>query len=69
MKITVVANGPILINCQGEWSWTGEEGKATGKDRVALCRCGATATKPFCDGTHRKIGFTAAGGECELTAP
>ena len=67
MKITVVANGPFLIDTRGEWSWTGEAGTTTGKDRIALCRCGASASKPLCDGTHRKIGFTADGGECELT--
>lgn len=69
MKITLVANGPILIDTQGEWNWTSEVNKTSGKDRIALCRCGATANTPFCDGTHRKTGFTAAGGECELTVP
>ena len=30
--------------------------------RVALCRCGASANKPFCDGSHRRVGFRTIGG-------
>ncbi len=36
----------------------GEQIPVDGK--TALCRCGGSATKPFCDGTHSKIGFAAA---------
>jgi CDGSH-type Zn-finger protein len=35
---------------------------------IALCRCGASSTKPFCDGTHRRIGF-AGGPEAALPDP
>jgi CDGSH-type Zn-finger protein len=33
------------------------------EERVFLCRCGASSTKPRCDGTHKRIGFTAPGVE------
>lgn len=56
LKIEVSANGPYLIKteCQIIHS-DGREEKKTGT--VALCRCGASANKPYCDGSHRKIGF------------
>ena len=33
---------------------------STRKETIALCRCGASEGKPFCDGTHPRIGFRAA---------
>ena len=39
----------------------------TGKEMIALCRCGHSKNKPFCDGTHRQCDFKAA--ETALTAP
>lgn len=56
MRIEVSANGPYLIKteCLIVHSDGTEETK-TGA--VALCRCGASSTKPYCDGSHKKIGF------------
>ncbi|MEO8173450.1 MAG: (4Fe-4S)-binding protein [Sediminibacterium sp.] len=56
MNIEITPNGPILINtdCHITHSNGEEEIK---KGTTALCRCGASAKKPYCDGTHRKIDF------------
>lgn len=49
-------NGPILV--YGNLSIKDKEGNITKKHKVtAFCRCGASANKPYCDGTHRKVGF------------
>jgi uncharacterized Fe-S cluster protein YjdI len=49
-------NGPLFV--RGRVRVIGDDGTLLREDtRVALCRCGASANKPFCDNTHRKIGF------------
>ncbi len=63
VKITCRPNGPYLVEPGGEvevYDPTGARVDTTGRDRVALCRCGGSATKPFCDGAHNKVGFQAA---------
>ncbi len=55
-------NGPLVV--QGEVKIVDHLGNEfivpPGKPTVALCRCGHSANKPFCDGTHRQTGFQAA---------
>ena len=59
--IKVRKNGPYLI--QGDAvtlvDWNGAPYQIPTRPFV-LCRCGASSTKPFCDGTHSRIGFQAA---------
>lgn len=56
LNITPLKDGPLLLKGNvtikagsGRTAWQG--------DKVALCRCGASKNKPFCDGTHNSIGF------------
>jgi len=61
VSVSVLPNGPLLV--KGEFALTDSEGKAwdiAGKPAVGLCRCGASANKPFCDGAHNKAGFKDA---------
>jgi len=51
-------NGPYLVtNAETLLNWLGEP--LPTRPQMALCRCGGSANKPFCDGTHARIGFTA----------
>ena len=54
-------NGPYVIDSEDVRiiDWNGQEYRVERRP-VALCRCGASTTKPFCDGTHSRIGFQAA---------
>ena len=61
VKITCRPNGPYLVEGEVELTDpTGARVDTSGKQKIALCRCGGSTTKPFCDGTHSKIGFAAA---------
>lgn len=56
IKIEVTANGPYLLNT--ECVIIHSDGREEIKPgQVALCRCGGSGTKPFCDGSHKKRGF------------
>ena len=58
--ITVSANGPLFL--RGDLEVMGPDGSVLLKDtRIALCRCGASKNKPFCDGSHAKAGFQDTG--------
>lgn len=60
--IKVRQNGPYLVDVPEDVKlidWNGNE-YAIGKRPFVLCRCGGSTKKPFCDGTHSKIGFAAA---------
>ncbi len=62
VKITARPNGPYLVEGEVElYDPAGNKVDTTARGaRMALCRCGGSVTKPFCDGTHSKIGFQAA---------
>ena len=60
VTITALDNGPYLV--KGPVSVRDVDGTAYPSERatIALCRCGGSTNKPFCDGTHSKVGFAAA---------
>jgi CDGSH-type Zn-finger protein len=61
--ITAYEDGPLLV--RGPFDLRDQGGHPIEKRRntIALCRCGRSRIKPFCDGTHKKIGFKAPGGQ------
>jgi 3-phenylpropionate/trans-cinnamate dioxygenase ferredoxin subunit len=64
VKITIRPHGPYRVECEeGEIELVDANGNKydlTGKRAFSLCRCGGSVNKPFCDGTHSRIGFQAA---------
>lgn len=56
LSIKLFDNAPFLV--QGNYDLVGEEtGRETCSKKMSFCRCGGSSSKPFCDGTHKKIGF------------
>ena len=64
VRITVKRNGPYRVEAPpGSLELLDADGNPydlTGKPAFSLCRCGGSVNKPFCDGTHSKLGFQAA---------
>ncbi|MEX0702650.1 MAG: CDGSH iron-sulfur domain-containing protein [Planctomycetales bacterium] len=60
VKIVTRQNGPLLVT--GPVTLVDHEGNVFDlgeKQSIALCRCGASGNKPFCDGSHKNCGFVA----------
>jgi CDGSH-type Zn-finger protein len=61
MKITVLTNGPLLVEVSSQiCDQNGKPYALQTAAKVALCRCGASLDKPFCDGSHARVGFLAS---------
>jgi CDGSH-type Zn-finger protein len=69
-KITINNNGSIRV--EGEFTIHDAEGKpfdVAGRTVIALCRCGHSENKPFCDGSHKREGFESVCPARELLPP
>jgi CDGSH-type Zn-finger protein len=61
-RITAYRDGPLLV--RGPFTLTDQDGNdiAVHRETVALCRCGKSRIRPFCDGTHKLVRFKAPSG-------
>ena len=60
--VNIRQNGPYVV--EGDdvriVDWNGHEYRPPNRVSFALCRCGTSMNKPFCDGTHSRVGFRAS---------
>ena len=69
-KITVNHNGPLRV--EGDFEIVDPEGRRfglAGRTSLTLCRCGHSANKPFCDGSHKTSGFVDTVAARDLPPP
>ena len=69
-KVIVRNNGPLRL--EGDILIQDQEGNAfglAGRTVVSLCRCGQSANKPFCDGSHNRTGFASECPARDLPPP
>lgn len=70
VKVTVRNNGPLRL--EGAIEILDADGKAfglAGRGVVSLCRCGHSENKPFCDGSHGRVGFASVCEARDLPPP
>jgi CDGSH-type Zn-finger protein len=69
-KITVKNNGSVRI--EGDFIICDQDGREFGlggRTAISLCRCGHSENKPFCDGSHKRVGFQSEVQARELPPP
>lgn len=64
-EVVACTDGPLLV--RGDFDLVTASGEPVERNRrtVALCRCGVSAIKPFCDGTHKLVGFRTGNVDAE----
>lgn len=60
-NITLAPNGPYIVKHLA--SFSSQKGPIETEETIALCRCGKSSNKPYCDGSHAKIGFSTNNAE------
>jgi CDGSH-type Zn-finger protein len=61
VRIRPLLDGPVEVAGPVQLIGEAGEAKTPSESPIYLCRCGQSAEKPFCDGTHKKVAFRAAG--------
>jgi CDGSH-type Zn-finger protein len=70
VRIVVRNNGALRI--EGDFELVDQDGKPfglAGRTQIALCRCGQSGRKPFCDSTHKTCGFQSVLVAIDLEPP